>query len=84
MTAGGCFCGKVRIQLNGQPLKAVSTAHRFHYIMSLYPDFLFLLGTVPLPRLSQAYRLNLFLRFRHQNCRPGGLGKSESPGQNFG
>ncbi|OKP03382.1 hypothetical protein PENSUB_6885 [Penicillium subrubescens] len=22
MTAGGCFCGKVRIQLNGQPLKA--------------------------------------------------------------
>lgn len=26
MAVGGCFCGRVRIEYNGQPLKSVSTA----------------------------------------------------------
>ncbi|PYI01089.1 hypothetical protein BO78DRAFT_411735 [Aspergillus sclerotiicarbonarius CBS 121057] len=26
MAVGGCFCGKIRIEFNGQPLKSASTA----------------------------------------------------------
>lgn len=34
MVVGNCFCGKVRIELSGQPLRAVSTTHMDQAFMS--------------------------------------------------
>lgn len=57
MAVGGCFCGKVRINYNGQPLKSVSVYNPQESTFREPNLILFPLGIVPLSRLSQAYRV---------------------------
>lgn len=84
MAVGGCFCGKVRINYNGQPLKSVSTDNPQESTFRESNLILFSLGTVPLSRLSQAYRVALYPQLCCQKCRTGYLWKSERSGKDIG
>lgn len=82
MAIGSCYCGKIRVELNGQPLKSVSVTYKIQNIVDKVQSFA--LGTLPLSRLSQAHRGTLFLPFRRQHGRVEGLRQSEGASQNSG